>query len=291
MRSELCREGLTGGWPSLSVSSVVKTGTRFIRRHAWQLGAGACVVALFAIAVTPAATADPIAQKQAQASALASQIDALGRKESALSEQYDKAQLDAQAAADQVAAAAAKDAAAEAAAGRARDVLRVNAVEAYLHGGTLAVVASRAADPASLVDGGILRGEYVQSLAGSQADALDSFHLASLEAKEAKADYLAAEQDASRSAANVNTARNAAAASAQALQTTLAGVKGDIATLVAQVQAAKAAADALAARQAQARLLAQQVPSRGTSATPNPSRECILKCARSSSEATIGSKM
>ena len=220
------------------------------------------------VAVTPAAIADPIAQKRAEANTLAAQIDALGRQESALSEQYDKAQIDAQAAAAQVAAAAQQDAAAEAAAARARDALKTNAVEAYLQGGSLAVVASRATDPVSLADGGILRSEYVQSLAGTQADALDRFHLASLQAKEAKAGYQAAQLLAARSAASVNTARSAAAASAQALQATLTGVKGDIATLVAQAQAAKAAADAQAAREAQARLLAQQVASRSAPSAP-----------------------
>ena len=47
-----------------------------------------------------------------------------------------------------------------------------------------------------LADGGILRGEYVKSLAGSQADALDQFRLSADQAQEAKAAYQAARTQA-----------------------------------------------------------------------------------------------
>jgi cell wall-associated NlpC family hydrolase len=222
------------------------------------------VAALLAGAVIPAAAADPIATKEAQAKALAAQIDSLGKKEAALAERYDKAQLDAQAANTRVQQAAQREAAATSQAGRARGILQTNAIDAYVHGGSLAVVASRAGSPTAMADGGILRGEYVKSLAGSQADALDQFRLSAQQANEAKAQSEAARKAASAAASDVNAARNAAISAQRQLEATLSKVKGDIATLVAQAQAAKAAADALAAQQAQARQAAQLVASRSS---------------------------
>jgi cell wall-associated NlpC family hydrolase len=226
------------------------------------MGASMGLAALLAGMVIPAAAADPIAQKQAEARALAAQIDALGQKEAALSERYDKARLDAQTAATEVQQAAQREAAAVSAAGRARSVLQVNAVDAYIHGGNLAVLASRAGSPGSLLDGGILRSEYVKSLAGSQADALDQFRLLGRQADEAKAGYDAARRRAAGSAAAVDAARNATIAAQQQLQAALGKVNGDIATLVAQAAAAKAAADAKAAQEALARQAALQAASR-----------------------------
>jgi cell wall-associated NlpC family hydrolase len=202
---------------------------------------------------TPAAGADAIAEKQAQAGSLANQIDALGVREAALSEQYDKARLDAQAANARVEQAAGNEAAAMGAAGRARSVLENNALNAYIHGGNLAVLASRAGSPVALADGGILRGEYVKSLAGNQVEALDQFRLAAAQAREAKAAYEAARRQASQSATALNAARNATVAAQQQLQAALSKVKGDIATLVARAEAAKAAAAAKAAQEALAR--------------------------------------
>jgi peptidoglycan DL-endopeptidase CwlO len=251
----------------LAFAPVVNSCTWIIRRHAWQTGAVLGVAALLAGTIVPAAAADPIAAKQAQARAVAAQIDAAGRKEAALSEQYDKAQLDAQAAGAQVRQAAQNQAAAQGQAERSRSVLKGNAVDAYVHGGNLAVQASRSGSAVALADGGVLRGEYVKSLAGSQADALDQFRLSAQLAREAGTAYSAAQKQASDSAARVNAARNATIAAQHQLQNTLAKVKGDIATLVAQAQAAKAAADARAAQEALARQAAQLEASRSRAAT------------------------
>jgi peptidoglycan DL-endopeptidase CwlO len=231
----------------------VKTCTSNLRRHAWRLGASVSLAALFAGTFIPAASADQIAQKQAQARRLADQIDSLGRREAALSEQYDKARLDAQAANARELQAAANEKAALDAASRSRSVLENNALDAYVHGGNLAVVASRAGSPGTLADGGILRGEYVKSLAGNQTEALDLFRLSAQQAREAKAAHDAARRKASQSASAVDAARNATIAAQQQLQAALGKVKGDIATLIAQAEAARAAAAAKAAQEALAR--------------------------------------
>jgi hypothetical protein len=85
------------------------------------------------------AGADPIANKQAQARALADQIDALGRKEAALSEQYDKATIDMRAAQVRIDQTAGQVAQADAQTATARSRLRDDAVNAYVHGGALPV--------------------------------------------------------------------------------------------------------------------------------------------------------
>jgi cell wall-associated NlpC family hydrolase len=216
------------------------------------------------VAVTPAA-ADPIAAKQAQANALAAQIDTLGRREAALSEQYDKAVLDTQTTAAQEQQAAAALAAAQNQEARARGLLQADAVDAYINGGTLAAVASRTANPVTAADGGLLRGEYVTTLAGSQSDAIDRYRSAASQEQAAEAALQVAERASQKAAGDVNSARNATMAADNQLEATLSKVKGDIATLVAQAQAvalarqAQLAAAALARRQqeAQAAALAQ----------------------------------
>ena len=64
--------------------------------RAWVLSA-ACLVALASGFVIPKASADQISDLKAQASALASRIQTLGRQEAALGEQYDGDQLAVQA--------------------------------------------------------------------------------------------------------------------------------------------------------------------------------------------------
>jgi cell wall-associated NlpC family hydrolase len=206
------------------------------------------------VAVTPA-SADPIAAKQAQATAIANQIDVLGRREAALSEQYDKAVLATETTATQVQQATQAVAAAQSSASQARNFLQANAIDAYVNGGSLAVVAARAGGPVAAADGGVLRDEYVKSLAGTQSDALDSYRSAAVQEQEAQARLQTAEKAAQKAQAGVNSAKVATIAAQNQLVATLAQVKGQLATLVAQAQAA---AQAEAARQAAANLLRQQ---------------------------------
>jgi cell wall-associated NlpC family hydrolase len=235
----------------------VNTCTEAFRRRAWRIAVVGGVASLVTgIAAVPA-TADAVSDRQAQAQALASQIDALGNKEAALSEQYDKAVLDADTAATKVKQASAQASNAEASAAKARTLLTANAIAAYVNGGTLAQIASRSTNPVAAVDNIILRGEYVHSLAGTQADALDSFRSTALVARAAQAGLQAAHKQAQKSLADVDSARNATIAAQRKLEGTLGQVKGEVATLVAQAQTAK---QAEAARQTATLLAAQQTP-------------------------------
>jgi cell wall-associated NlpC family hydrolase len=203
------------------------------------------------------AGADPVADKQAQAAALAKQIDDLGAKEAALSEQYDKVALEVQGAQANIARTAERAAQADGDAARARSLLRDDSLDAYVHGGTLSARFGGAVDAQAT----ILRAEYAQTLASTQSDHLDQFRTTAAQAHQAAATLDAARQQATAKAAQLDAARRATVASEQQLQATLAQVKGDIAVQVAQIQAAKQADQA---RQAQQQLLVRQQ----TAATP-----------------------
>jgi cell wall-associated NlpC family hydrolase len=206
------------------------------------------------IAAVPA-TADAVSDRQAQAQALANQIEVLGNKEAALSEQYDKAVLDAQTASTKVQQASIQASNAETSAARARSVLTANAITAYVNGGTLAQLASRSTHPMAAAENIVLRGEYVHSLAGTQADALDGFRNAAFVARAAQAGLQAAHRQAQKSLADLDNARNATIASQRKLEATLGQVKGEIGALITQAQAAK---QAEAARQTAVFLAAQR---------------------------------
>jgi cell wall-associated NlpC family hydrolase len=209
---------------------------------------------LVAGATLPSASADAISDKRAQAQALSNQIDALGQKEAALSEQYDAAVLKAQSTAAQVRQQQAAVAAADANAAKAKGAIQADAIDAYVHGGTLASLASRNGGTAQ-ADGGLLAGEYMNTLAATQTDNLDAYHNAAATARIAANQLSSLQKQQDQDAAATNAARNATVAAQQQLQSSLDQVKGQLATLVAQEEAAKQAA---AAQAAQARLAAAQ---------------------------------
>jgi cell wall-associated NlpC family hydrolase len=204
-----------------------------------------------------AASADQVGDLKAKAAALASRINALGLQEEALSEQYDAAMNRAASIQAQVASAAQQVAAAEASANKARAALKQDAVMAYVHGGNSPF--SPGAGALSSANESLLRAEYVNSLAANQSDAIDQFRLAALQEQAAKA--LLSQQQAAAQAqlAQVNQDRQAAASLASQLQATQGQVNGQIATLIAQQEAAARAA---AAQAAAARLAAEQAAAR-----------------------------
>jgi cell wall-associated NlpC family hydrolase len=201
----------------------------------------------------PSASADAVSNKQAQAQALSNQIDALGRREAALGEQYDAAVLAAQSTANKVTQQQAAVAAAQANAARAKGAIQADAINAYVHGGSLASIAIRNGGM-SQVDGGLLAGEYVNTLASTQSDNLDAFHSAAATAQIASAQLQALQKQQTKAAANTNAARNATASAQSQLESTLGQVKGELQTLVDQAQAAKQAAAAQAAQALLARI-------------------------------------
>lgn len=207
--------------------------------------------------------ADAVSDKRAQAQALSNQIDALGRKEAALGEQYDAAVLAVNSTSAKVKQQQAAVNAANANAAKARGALQADAINAYVHGGSLVSLASRNGGMAQ-ADGGLLAGEYVNTLASTQTDNLDAYHNAATTAQIATTQLLALEKQQSQAVAATNSARNAAAGAQQQLQSTLGQVQGQLQVLVAQAEAAKQAAAAQAAQALLARAQAMAATARAT---------------------------
>jgi cell wall-associated NlpC family hydrolase len=202
---------------------------------------------LVAASAVPPASADAVSDKRAQAQALSNQIDALGRKEAALGEQYNAAVLAAQSTQTKVDQQQAAVNAAQANAAKARGALQADALNAYVHGGSLVSLASRNGGAAQ-ADGGVLAGEYVSTLASTQADNLDAFHNAAATAQIAATQLRALHKQQTAAAANTNSARSAASAAQRQVEASLGQVKGELTTLVAQAEASKQAAAAQAAQ-------------------------------------------
>jgi cell wall-associated NlpC family hydrolase len=198
----------------------------------------------------PGASADPLSSKRAQAQALNAKIQSLGQQEAALSEQYDAANLAVHAAQARVTQASRAVASAETAEGKAKAALTAEAVNAYINGGDAAVQASQGSQPVTSVDQSLIRSEYVGDLASTQSDAMDQYRLSALQAQDAKTNLQVAQTAAQAKVNAVGQDRQAVQAAAGQLQSTLSQVNGQIATLVAQAEAAQRAAQARAEQQA-----------------------------------------
>ena len=223
------------------------TCTWIFRRHAGRVLLAAGIVAAGSGLTVSRASADQISDLRAQAAALSSRIQALGRQESALAEQYDAAVLQVQVLQGKVASAGKDLAAAEATAGRARTALERDAVDAYVNGNSSPLVSS--SNAVANATNSLLRAEYVNTLATNQNDAIDQFHLAALQERQAQANYSQQTAAAQAQAAQVQADRNAVSQAQAQLQSTLNQDTGQIAVLVAQQQAEALAAQKRAAEQ------------------------------------------
>jgi cell wall-associated NlpC family hydrolase len=194
------------------------------------------------------AAASPIQDKQAQAAQIQSQLDAQGNKISQLDEQYNRAQMAVASTQAGYAKAQADLAAANARFDQIKSQMSQAAVNAYMHGGNTSMleqlVKSNGTDLA-------VRKTYVEAASADQTSTLDALRAArqDLEAHQAELKNAAdSAKNAASSLASQKAAIDAAVAQQQAI---LSKVKGDLAQLLAQQQAA-AAADAQ--RRAQAAL-------------------------------------
>lgn len=223
------------------------TCTWTFRRHAGRVLAATVVGSLTLGFAVPQASGDQISNLRAQAAALNSRIQALGLQEDALSERYDQAQLNVQTLEGKVAQATKQLAAAQAATQRARSALIQDAIQAYVNGGSNSE--SSGAGAVQSANNSLLRAEYVDTLATNQSEAIDQFHLATLQEQAAETTLKHQTAAAQGQERQVQQAEAAVSATQAQLQATLHQDTGQIAVLVAQQQAAAAAA-ARAAEQA-----------------------------------------
>jgi cell wall-associated NlpC family hydrolase len=226
------------------------------------------LAASYGVVVPTSASADQLSSLKAQAEGVASQIQTLGNQEDALSEQYDEANNTLQTDKQKVAQAAGQVASADASANKAKQTLRTEALNAYIHNGT-----AGASGTASLgsADQSLLRAEYVSSLTNDESDAQDQYHLAALQASTAKNALEAAQNAAQQQVATLDSDRQQVSATQSQLQAVYNKDQGQIATLVAQIQAQQEAAEqAAATAAANARVAAQAAAARAAAAAAIP---------------------
>jgi cell wall-associated NlpC family hydrolase len=203
------------------------------------------MVAVIVIAVLPqSASADAVSDKQAQANAIAAKVEQLGHTVERYAEQANAAQIELDQLNQQVADAQAKVDAAKAEQEQHRGELRSYAVDAYVHGtddNTAALATST-----DLVDLGQREG-YLSAASGNRQQLIDQLR-ATEEDVQIQIGELNSAQAQAEAKKNDLSSRKSEAASAQAeQQQLLSQAQGELATLVKQAQAKKAADDAAAA--------------------------------------------
>lgn len=247
-----------------------------LRLRRWP---GALILVITAALLLPllgvsVASADPIADKRAEASRLARQLDQMGERLSVLDEAYNRARLQLSTAQTRVATAKAKAAATQTRYDQAVRQARQRAVAAYVDGGSLskAVLLPAAKDVRDLT----VRREYLRAAAGDDRRVLDELKAAreDLDAQRANLDSQTAAAKAA--AAKVKSNRDQAAAALANQQRLLAQAQGDLSRLVAAEEARQAAAAAEKARAAIAARIAREsaapraVPGRASRSAPLP---------------------
>ena len=209
-------------------------------RNQRRLGVLVGISLLLALLGAASAAASPIQDKQAQAAHIQAQLDAQGNKISQLDEQYNRAQMGVASAQAAYVKAQADLAAANARFAQIKSQMSQTAVNAYMHGGNTSMIEQLVkSDGKDLA----VRKTYVEAAAADQTSTLDELRAArqDLEAQQSKLKVSA--DGAKQAASNLASQKAAIDAAIAAQQATLSKVKGDIAQLITQQQAA-AAADA-----------------------------------------------
>jgi cell wall-associated NlpC family hydrolase len=219
-------------------------------------------VAILALLVTPVprAGADEISEKRAEAQRIASKLDAQGTRLSELAEQYNAARLRSEEVEGQAAAAAAEVTRLDGQVRRMRDLLRDQAVAAYVRGTVPQAVSTDDIDPSRME-------QYVDTVVGRRRDALDALRAARLALSEQQAELDAARRASRAAVAEVDASRRAASNAAAAERATLGRVQGELAVLVDAETRRRAEAEARRAQQAAA---ARAARDRDAAATARP---------------------
>jgi len=211
-----------------------------LRRNAGLVIAALLVASAALSSAVPSAGADQLANLRAEAQILAGKISALGQTEAALGEQYDGGVVALQQANARVAAAAKQLRGAEADQGRAVAYLRQVAVAAYVGDGPQFSLAGSV--PLSNLNDALVGQELEETFASDQSDALDSYRLAAAVASTDRAQLVLARNAAAKQVSRLKTDRERVQAAQDQLIALQQGVKGQIGTLVRQIEAEELAA-------------------------------------------------
>ncbi|MGC8627942.1 MAG: NlpC/P60 family protein [Acidimicrobiales bacterium] len=242
-----------GGSRHLAFPEVVTPLTLRHRRHAAQAALAAVVTLAGTAAVVRPVGADQLSNDRAQAQALANRINQLGQTEAGLGEQYDAAVIVLQQADQRVTAASQALRKAQAGQLRTLELLRQEAVQAYVGGGPEMQLAG--GGPLKDVNQALFRQELEQSVASNEQDVLNQYQLATATDAAARLQLLAARNLAAAKLARLKKARSQVQAAQDQLIAAEGQVKGRIALLVAEIRREQLLAEQ---RAAEARLAAEQ---------------------------------
>jgi cell wall-associated NlpC family hydrolase len=243
----------------------------------------ACALSLAALAVAALtalplpARADPIADKQAEANAIAGKIDELNHTIEHNAEQANEAQIELDGLNQQVQDAQTKVAAAQAEHDKHEGELRDYAVNAYVHG-TDAVSQAQQASGTNPDDQSQRQG-YLTAASGNRQALVDSLRATEEDLNARIGQLNQAKSSAEAKARDLRNQQAAAQSAVQQQQSLYNQAQGELATLVQQAQAreaaaqqaaaeARAAAAAQAQAQAQAQAAAVSAASRGGGGAP-----------------------
>lgn len=215
----------------------------------WRLGVFVVIASLLPLIGAPA-HADDIADKKAEATRIAEQVEAEGRKVSVLAERLNLARIQADEVQAEVAKTQAEVAQTDAAVAGAKETLKGYVVRSYMRGGRMSQLQLLLGGQGEANDLAVRNG-YVKSLTADERQAIDALAEARDKA-EAKRHALEATQKEAKAALGAVEAERRAAADAEAqAKATLSKVQGELASLVAAEEARRAEE---AARRAQAEL-------------------------------------
>ena len=228
------------------MSPVVDRAPHRKRRRVSRAVVAAVVFGLLTpLVVASPASADKIGDMRKQAARMADQLDALENRADDLSENYAEAVYELQELDQQVAQAQSQLDAADSALGQTRGRMRDYAVNAY-------VQFDQASDLmvflGSTPENTEARIGYADVAVGKDRALADTFRSASEDAAFARADLQSQREKQNQLQAQVNSAKKDAEQAVSAQQRALSKVQGQLATLVRQEQARRAAEAAKAAR-------------------------------------------
>lgn len=207
------------------------------------------------------ASADQIADTQAQANQLAAQIASQGSRIHQLSEQYDQAQVQLDSVSQKLATSQAALSATVAEVRARQAEVKRQAVQAYLEGPAGGGTAALLAGDLGHVQ---LRQEYLAFANSDIRGSIDDLHTAEAQLRSQEASLASAQQAAAADAAGLAHDRQQLTAEASQEESTLSQVQGQLASMVAEAEAARYAAASAQRRQAEeaaAQVRAPSVPS------------------------------
>jgi peptidoglycan DL-endopeptidase CwlO len=220
------------------------------------------LTALLVASLSAPAIANPIDDKRAQAAQIAQQLADQNHQVEILDEQYNQSVLHANDTQAALTTAQAQLQVADANLTDARQRLAANAVDAYVHGGTTAVIDQLVASNGRDLP---VRKAYAETATGDERQAVDTLHAAVADLRSREAALQTAQSSAHDAVAQVASSRAATSAMVDTQRATLAQVQGQLAQLVAQQQAQLAAAQQAKAKAELAARASSLAPSTPTS--------------------------